>query len=213
MKFSGNLSKWKKKAIGWNGVAHRWDSDIENPGHYVNFEDGYKKFDRFASGIISKMGKVDSGIDIGCGTGKASAVLAKHVKNLMLLDISYKMLEIAKKKYPKARILYASVTDMHIESECVDIAISRGILISLLARKAKINQMLNEINRVLKPGGAILFDFLSNTKTAKFKAQESYKKAFTKREITCLLKEKKFNRINFDGKVGSRVIRVCARKE
>ncbi len=212
MRFAGNFEKWKQKASGWDSVARSWDTDIKDPNHFVNFEDGYKKFAKFESDILREVGPKTSGIDIGCGTGSASALLTKYVKQLYLLDISNRMLKISKTRYPSAIVLYASGTDIPLEDQSIDIAISRGIIVSLVAYKKEIDSLLDEIHRILKPGGAIILDFLSNKKTVKFKAKESYKKAFTRSEMESLLKERKFYKIRFDGSESARVIRVCAMK-
>ena len=193
-------------------VAHEWDKDIKSPAHFVNFEDGYKKFESFEAKVLKNIGLQEAGIDIGCGTAASSLKLAKHVKKLYLLDISNKMLQIAKRKYPKAKILYASGTNIPLDGESVDIVTNRGILISLLAHKKEINALLNEIYRILKPNGVLILDFLSNKKSVKFKKKESYKKSFTRSEMSRLLKARKFHKIMFDGTEGARVVRVCALK-
>ncbi|MCL4379421.1 MAG: class I SAM-dependent methyltransferase [Candidatus Marsarchaeota archaeon] len=213
MKFIGNFKKWRQRASGWNSIAQEWDISIKDKNHFVNFEDGYRKFERFETAILKKIGKLDSGIDIASGTGAASTQLARHVKNLYLLDIADHMLKIAKAKYPKAKMLHASATEIPLLDKSINIAVSRGILISLLAHKQEIKKLLAEVYRILKPGGIVIFDFLSNTTTAKFKVRESYKKAFTKLEIEKLLTNNGFYKIKFDGDESARVIRVCAKKE
>lgn len=212
MRFIGDSEKWKQKSKSWGSVASIWDIETKNPNHFVNFENGYKKFTLFESKILRGIGLKDSGLDIGCGTGLASAQLAKYVKNLYLLDISDKMLIIAKSKYPYAKIFCASGTEMPIEDSSIDIAISRGIIISLLAYKEEIDKFIDEVYRILRSDGIVVYDFLSNTKTAKFKLKESYKRSFTKYEMRSLLENRKFYKIKFDGSKNARVIRVCATK-
>jgi ubiquinone/menaquinone biosynthesis C-methylase UbiE len=194
----------------WNSRADKWDEDIKCPEHYANFEDGYQKFLDFEKRELSGLEKQESGIDIGCGTGVTSVILADKVKNIYLLDIAEKMLMEAKKKLPNAIILNTSATDIPLADSSINVALSRGIVVSHLPESLQEN-FFDELKRVVRPDGKIIIDFLSNIDTVDF-PNASPKVMFTKQEVKEALEERGFSNIVFDGEDNNRVIRVSAIK-
>jgi len=191
----------------WNGRAATWDTEILKPEHYANFEEGYRKFLDFETVVLNAFPKALVGIDLGCGTGIAAEPLSKKVEKLFLLDIAEQMLEEAKKKYPDAVLLHESATSIPLGCSSVDIAVSRGVLISHLPQ-GEYQNFLCEVNRILRPGGLFIFDFLNNLETADFHLS-SEKTVFTKQSITEELKKYGFGDLVFDGQDTSRVLRVA----
>ena len=205
------MNKFESFRDRWNGRASDWDSEISKPEHYVNFEDGYQKFLSFEEKILDYMGEAETGIDLGCGTAVAAGPLSKKVENLYLLDLAESMLKKAKDKFPKAILLHASVTDIPLESESVDYAVSRGVVISHLPQGEQ-GGFLCEVQRILKPGGIFIFDFLNNMKTADFHLS-SEKTLYTNIEIVEELKSFGFDALSVDGDENSRVVRIATRKD
>jgi predicted TPR repeat methyltransferase len=191
----------------WNSRAYSWDTEILRPEHYVNFEDGYRKFLDFETAVLDAFPSVATGIDLGCGTGIAAEPLSKKVEKLFLLDIAEKMLEEAEIKFPEADILHESATNISLDDDSVDVAISRGVLISHLPQGEYINY-LSEVHRILKPGGLFIFDFLNNLQTADYHLS-SEKTVFTRESITEELKRQGFGNSIFDGQDINRVLRVA----
>lgn len=194
----------------WNSRSSTWDTDLLNPDHYANFEEGYRKFLDFETVVLDAFPKELVGIDLGCGTGIAAEPLSKKVSQLILLDVAEQMLEEAKKKYPDAILLHESATNIPLNDCSVDVAVSRGVLISHLPQ-GEYSNFLSEVRRILRPGGLFIFDFLNNLKTADFHLS-SEKTVFTRESITEELKKHGFGDLVFDGSDSNRVLRVATVK-
>lgn len=117
------------------------------------------------------------------------------------------MLEEAKKKYPDATFLHESATKIPLDDNSVDVAVSRGVLISHLPQ-GEYKNFLNEVHRILRPGGLFIFDFLNNLETADFHLS-SEKTVFTKESISEELKKCGFGDLVFGGQDTNRVLRVA----
>lgn len=204
------MNKFASFRERWNGRAGNWDNEISNPDHYANFESGYEKFLSFEEKILENIGEAETGIDLGCGTAVAAGPLSKKVENLYLLDLAESMLKEAHEKYPKAVLLHSSVTAIPLGIASVDYAVSRGVVISHLPHGEQEN-FLNEVWRILKPGGIFIFDFLNNMKTADFHLS-SEKTVYTIVEIIEVLRSFGFEIHSIDGDENSRVVRVAAYK-
>lgn len=194
----------------WNARSDDWDSHISDPGHYANFESGYNKFLEFEEAHLSELVNHESGIDLGCGTGVTSVILAKKVKQVYLLDLAEKMLKQAKGKIPNAIVLHASVTDVPLADDTVDVAISRGIVLSHLPKEL-VGGFFDELARIVRSKGMIIFDFLSNPESVSF-TNVSPKIPFTKEQISSELGKRGFEEFIFDGEDSNRVVRVRAIK-
>ncbi len=194
----------------WNGRASTWDTEILMPEHYANFEEGYRKFLDFEIVVLDAFPKALVGIDLGCGTGIAAEPLSKKVEQLFLLDVAEQMLKEAKKKYPNADIFHESATAIPLDDNSVDVAVSRGVLISHLPQ-GEYKNFLSEVHRILRPGGLFVFDFLNNLETADFHLS-SEKTVFTRQGISEELKEHGFGDLVFDGLDTNRVLRVATVK-
>lgn len=194
----------------WNNRADDWDSDIGREDHYVNFENGYGEFLKLEKDILDRVGKLDVGLDIGCGTGVTSELLSQYVDKIYLLDIAEEMLRVAQAKVPKGMPLHASVTEIPLEDCSVDVAISRGVVVSHLPREIYLD-FFRELERVMKNGGIVVFDYLSNLSSVHFSIQ-SPKITFSKEEIEIILKGYGFDDIEFYGLDTNRVMRVSAKR-
>lgn len=205
------MNKFESFRDRWNSRAENWDSEISKPEHYANFEYGYERFLSFEEKVLDNIGEAETGIDLGCGTAIAAELLTKKVKNLYLLDLAESMLKKAGDKYPNAVLLHSSVTAIPLESESVDYAVSRGVVISHLPAGEQGN-FLSEVQRILKPGGIFIFDFLNNMRTADFHLS-SEKTVYTIEEIIEELKSFGFEALSADGDENSRVVRIAVRKD
>lgn len=204
-------SKFNSFKNRWNERASNWDLDIKDQTHYANFEQGYAKFLDLEKRLLKDIPRKEVGVDLGCGTAGASLPLAEKVNQLFLVDLSEEMLKVAKNKFPAAHVVNASVTELPLDNGSVDIAISRGVVISHLPNEEYMN-FLKEIQRILNSGGIVIFDFLSNVTSADFPFSEP-KATFTTEQMEKLLLNLQFENINFDGDDSNRVIRVWATKK
>lgn len=109
-------------------------------------------------------------LDYGCGTGNNSLVLAKRGANVIGIDISPDLLEIAEKRMAanditgNTKFLVGSAHDLPIPDESVDIVFGIAILHHL-----ELEESSKEVFRVLKKGGRAIFqEPVRNSKFVKF---------------------------------------------
>ena len=99
-------------------------------------------------------------LEFGCGTGSTALVHAPHVNNIHAIDISAKMIEIAKDKAAKANVSnvtfeQATLETLRPQDEDFDMILGLSILHLVEDRDAAIRRVVE----LLKPGGY----FISST--------------------------------------------------
>jgi ubiquinone/menaquinone biosynthesis C-methylase UbiE len=108
-------------------------------------------------------------IDLGAGTGRLSCVLAGKAKSIILLDQSEAMLKVAAKKlessqYSNWRVQTSDHRKIPAVDQSADLVVSGWSLCYLASSnipewELNLQQMMQEIQRVLRPGGkAIIFE-------------------------------------------------------
>lgn len=98
--------------------------------------------------------------EFGCGTGTTAIAHAPHVSHIEALDISEKMLQIAREKAAVAgaeNITFSlgSLADLEAEDESLDAVLGLNVIHLVEDRQS----LFGEVARVLKPGGI----FVSST--------------------------------------------------
>jgi ubiquinone/menaquinone biosynthesis C-methylase UbiE len=109
---------------------------------------------------LTKNLSIDRVLDLGCGDGSISLPLLPQIKKLTLLDISTKMLELARKRIPFDRVddvevINSNFIAANLKSESFDLVLAIGILAHVDSPSAA----LSEIARVVKPGGSVVVQF------------------------------------------------------
>lgn len=99
-------------------------------------------------------------LELGCGTGSTAIIHAPHVRHIRAVDISSKMLEIARERAAQAdasNIIFEQSTleALQVTDESIDIVLALSLLHLLEDRQTA----LAKIYRMLKPGGV----FVSST--------------------------------------------------
>ena len=99
-------------------------------------------------------------LEFGCGTGSTAIVHAPYVKTIRAIDISEKMLEIARSKATAAgvdnvRFERSDIDEFDAPDEIFDAVLGLSVLHLLDDR----NTAIAEVHRMLKPGGV----FVSST--------------------------------------------------
>lgn len=99
-------------------------------------------------------------LEIGCGTGSTALIHAPYVKHIRAVDISSKMLEIAKEKADAKNVRnvtfeQSTIDDLRVADETLDAVLALSILHLLEDREA----VIERVHRMLKPGGI----FVSST--------------------------------------------------
>ena len=91
-------------------------------------------------------------LDIAAGTGTSSAAIARSGAEVVAVDFSPGMIEVARKKHPTIEFIEADATALPFSANEFDaVTISFGLRNIENPRKA-----LKEMYRVLKPGGRIV---------------------------------------------------------
>lgn len=86
-------------------------------------------------------------LDLGCGTGIYTRIIAEH-GHVLGLDISKVMLSYAKSKHPSLNLALADAHHIPLKTESMEVVVSIG-LFEYIERTT----VLEEINRVLNPDG------------------------------------------------------------
>jgi ArsR family transcriptional regulator len=108
-------------------------------------------------GLLALMNPVWTVADIGTGTGAMLPFLAPHVKQVIAIDPSPAMLKGARTRLRELALANVDIRQgaaehLPIESATADVA----LLALVLAYTADPGQVLNEVRRILKPGGVVL---------------------------------------------------------
>ncbi|TAM31916.1 MAG: methyltransferase domain-containing protein [Paraburkholderia sp.] len=118
-------------------------------------------------------------LDIACGEGYGSAILAKYAKDVTGVDISHEAVEHAVARYgdvPNLSFRQGSATAIPLADASVDAVVSFETLEHLTQH----DEMLAEIHRVLKPGGFLI---LSSPNKKVYSDDRNFKNEFHVREL------------------------------
>jgi len=147
-----------KKAIGekWDESSQSYDS---YHGHGIKSDEEREAWKQALQSVLG-MGHL-SVLDVGCGTGEISLLLAEMGHQVTGIDLSPKMLALARSKAKandfKAKFEAGDAEALVFGDESFDAVINRHLLWTLPHPK----EALREWKRVLKAGGkAILIDGL-----------------------------------------------------
>lgn len=97
--------------------------------------------------------KMNLALDVGCGTGRFSRLLAERAESVVAVDISPEMIRIARQRssgYRNIDYIVADVSKRHYAEESFDAVVSIAALHHLPLRP-----MLKALSGTLKPGGVL----------------------------------------------------------
>lgn len=101
-------------------------------------------------------------LDLCCGSGQATSVLVKYSQNVTGLDASPLSLKRAQNNVPQAQYVEGFAENMPFADHSFDVVHTSAALHEM--NPEQLQQILNEVYRVLKPGGIFtLVDFHSPT--------------------------------------------------
>ena len=132
----------------WDRTAQYYDKEEKKDERtYLKFIENARKHLKFTDLVL----------DFGCGTGIVSNEIAENVKMVYAVDISSKMIEIARNKAFGRKIqnvdyVYSTVFDERFTRNTFDVILAFNVL-HLLEDSQKVIQRINEL---LKPGGYII---------------------------------------------------------
>lgn len=95
-------------------------------------------------------------LELGCGTGNYTQILSERGYEITGVDISEKMLKIAKEKCA-AKFLMGDIRDISI-NERFDACVAMFAVMGYITENSDIIKALNNIRRHLKPNGLFVFD-------------------------------------------------------
>ncbi len=151
------VSLYDQDAEHWWDGSQRWLRALQNlvPARFAFF-------DR----LTSWDGQIV--LDLGCGGGFMSEALAARGAKVIGADVSRAAIAIAKRHAAAGglpiRYLVASGEDLPLPDASVD----RVVCVDVLEHVRNLDQVLDEIRRVLRPGGVFLFDTINRTPLARF---------------------------------------------
>ncbi|MFZ4115249.1 MAG: rhamnan synthesis F family protein [Chthoniobacterales bacterium] len=93
-------------------------------------------------------------LDVACGEGYGSNMLARKAASVIGVDIDEKTIIHAQKKYRRSNLFFkqGSCTELPLSNHSIDIVVS----FETIEHIAEHEKMLSEIKRVLKPGGILI---------------------------------------------------------
>lgn len=106
--------------------------------------------------------KIDSIIDISCGTG---SLLTKFIKRKYFFygsDISLPMIRQAAPKFDKNVFMVSDVKRMSVKSNSFDAVIFLYDSLNYMQNEIQINSLFKEVNRILIKGGIFVFDIITD---------------------------------------------------
>jgi ubiquinone/menaquinone biosynthesis C-methylase UbiE len=117
-------------------------------------------------------------LDIACGTGYGSDILASMALRVIGVDIAEEAISFAKSRYQKSNLefLLGSCADIPVEDSSVDVVIS----FETIEHHDEHQNMMKEIKRVLKPGGFLV---ISTPDKYEYSVRSNYKNAFHIKEL------------------------------
>lgn len=128
----------------------QWDANTYTEKFHFVHQYGRKLF-----GLLDEI-KGKTVIDLGCGNGALTKQLSDMGANVIGMDASAKMLEIARMNYPKLCFMQMDATEFSV-NEKVDIVFSNAVL-HWIEKERQMNVLYN-IADSLKVGGVFVCEF------------------------------------------------------
>ena len=137
-------------------------------------------------------------LDVGCGTGRMVENLKKFGAKVTGLDVSEKMLAIAKKHFSTTEFVLGDIEELPFEDESFDMVVATFVIVHL----GTLQRAFDEVYRVLKPGGVFLVSNVNQRKAPKLKMEKEeiiIKSFYHRPEAVAEALEESFFKIEVDG--------------
>lgn len=136
----------------YNKFAYIYDDLISDVDYEAWADYYFKIFHRYGA-------KPVSGLDLGCGTGNMTSVLASRGLDMTGVDSSPDMLSVAKHKAIDESVLFLNqdMTDFELYGT-VDFIVSSLDCINYVTDKRDVTKVFKLVNNYLEPGGLFIFD-------------------------------------------------------
>ena len=131
---------------------------LDNEGNKQIEKQKFDLVNRFVRSTYEELNNLKV-IEIGCSSGNMINILKKvgiNDKNIFGIDIRSERLKLTKKKYPRSNIITMNATNITFGNDSFDIITVFTLFSSIIDPDIRKN-IAEEIIRILKPGGVILF--------------------------------------------------------
>lgn len=136
------------------------------------WQDGVRDLDAFLKALEVSLARTDQVLEIGCGLGRLTRPLASRVASVQALDVSEEMLRQAlalNSQLENVRWIRGNGTDLApIGDASIDICISH-VVFQHVPGQDVIFGYVDEIGRVLKPGGGAAFQVSNDPAIHRFR--------------------------------------------
>ena len=123
-----------------------WAAEYDAPGNPMVMAE-----EPVVRGLVARY-PIGVALDAACGTGRHAAYLASLGHEVIGIDCTPEMLEVAKAKAPSARFETGDLTALPLPSDAVDLAVCT----LALTHFTHLGQPIAEIARVVRPGGRVV---------------------------------------------------------
>jgi tRNA (uracil-5-)-methyltransferase TRM9 len=116
----------------------------------------WPEVEKFLDGVSHGQGSLS--LDVGCGNGRHSELLADVTEQVLALDVSRELLSEARDRTDDSAdisLLQGDAGSLPLSAGCVDVAVYVATLHHLPDREARV-ESLRELRRVLSPDGRAL---------------------------------------------------------
>lgn len=148
-------------------------------GIYEKLQDiDYEAFADYIEEIFNREGiKPELVLDLACGNGTLTAIMSKRGYDMIGIDMSCEMLNIAREKAMSDNLdilfLNQDMTDFELYGT-VDAIICTLDGVNYLTEDGKLEKMLKLVKNYLNPGGVMIFDINSEYKLSQILGNNTY---------------------------------------
>ena len=122
-------------------------------------------------------------LDVGCGTGRISKILADLGFKVSGIDVSSSMLGVARERYPEIDFINQDVLDLSLSGQ-FDFAVSLYDSLNYLLEYKDLKKALNNIASSMKEGGVFFFDIVTKDHVANQQKAEDKVYNIKEKQIT-----------------------------
>jgi predicted TPR repeat methyltransferase len=193
----------------WDARACGWERSLGEPACHLNEDDAYPRFLRQALKEINRRRafcRTHGVIDLACGTGLVLASVIPAFAWGMGVDISPKMIQIARRKgLTSAQFVVGDGFNLARICKPAGAIFSRGVLLSHYGSEHGA-ALLAATRAVLMPGGFLMCDFLNRMAEDKYEHRPHGKTHFSGPEAGQLAHEAGYSNVRVLGKSCQRVL-------
>lgn len=155
-------------AKGYGAVAHIYD--------IINSERHYEAWADFAEACFDKYltNRPELVLDLACGTGTLTAILAERGYDMTGIDLSPEMLSVARERCPEnVLLLLQDITAFELYGTVGAVTCSFDSL-NHLTRKGQLERTFSLVHNYLDPDGLFIFDMNTPNRFEKEYGKNSY---------------------------------------